>query len=44
MGEREHSDDWQTNSDNDIDALVTGFLAYCKEKKQRRERTSLPCD
>ena len=26
MGEREHSDDWQTNSDNDIDALVTNFL------------------
>ena len=34
MGEREHSDDWNTNSDNDIDALVTGFLAYCKEKSR----------
>ena len=34
IGEREHSYDWQTNSDNDIDALVTGFLAYCKEKSR----------
>lgn len=31
MGEREHSDDWQTNSD---DVLMAEFLAYCKEKSR----------
>lgn len=36
MGEREHSDFWKTNRDNEnIDALVEGFLAYCKEKAEK---------
>ena len=35
MGEREHSDDWNTNSTNEnTDALIAEFLAYCKEKSR----------
>lgn len=35
MGEREHSDDWKTGTNNEnTDAFVAGFLAYCKEKSR----------
>ena len=35
MGEREHSDFWQTNSNNEnTEALMAEFLAYCKDKSR----------
>ena len=43
MGEREHSDDWQTNRNNEnTDALVAGFLAYCKEKSREVKEQVYP--
>ena len=36
MGEREHSDFWNTDRNNEnTDALMAEFLAYCKEKAEK---------